>query len=89
MRSLHLQPASRSCSTVPGAKLPLWCYAQKQKPPIRIVFCPRSSMLHVEHVYEAKYLDGRFAVQAKQRLRAKPERKPEKDKDEDKEEEEE
>ena len=44
-------------------------------------------MLHVEHVYEVKHEDGRFAVQAKQRLR-KPKPKVEK-KEADKEEEEE
>jgi hypothetical protein len=29
----------------------------------------QSNMLHCEHVYEAKLEDGRFCVQAKQRLR--------------------
>jgi hypothetical protein len=37
--------------------------------PFRVVYCLQSNMLHCEHVYEAKLEDGRFCVQAKQRLR--------------------
>ena len=37
--------------------------------PVRFVYCVRSNMLHCEHVYEATHADGRFTVQAKQRLR--------------------
>jgi hypothetical protein len=38
--------------------------------PFRIVYCTERNMLRCEYVYEAKHADGRFCVQAKQRLLA-------------------